>query len=151
MEMMTIIALLSTFGLAGALAFAKATSSKEVVFTEKAPLPIGPYSQAVKYGDMVFVSGQLGMNLETKKLEATVREQTAASLTNIKAILEAAGSGMDCVLKTTIFLADMNDFPAVNEVYGTFFVSDPPARATVQVAKLPLGALVEIEAVAHVR
>jgi 2-iminobutanoate/2-iminopropanoate deaminase len=97
------------------------------------------------------VSGQLGLNRETKSLEATVKDQTAAALTHIKTILEAAGSGMDCVIKTTIFLADMNDFPAVNEVYGTFFDATPPARATVQVAKLPLSASVEIEAVAYVK
>ncbi len=151
MELTTILALMATIGPAGVLAIAKTSDAKKIVATDKAPLPIGPYSQAVKYDDLVFVSGQLGLNPETKKLEPTVREQTAASLTNIKIILEAAGSGMDCVLKTTIFLADMNDFPAVNEVYGTFFVTAPPARATIQVAKLPLSALVEIEAVAHVR
>jgi 2-iminobutanoate/2-iminopropanoate deaminase len=128
-----------------------ASAAKRAVKTEKAPLPIGPYSQAVIFGNMVYVSGQLGLNPETKKLPPTVKEQTFAALTHMKTILEAAESGMDCVLKTTIFLADMKDFPAVNEVYGTFFVSDPPARSTVQVAALPLGALVEIEAVAHLR
>jgi 2-iminobutanoate/2-iminopropanoate deaminase len=116
MELTTLIGLIATLGPAGVLAFAKTSNSKEIISTDKAPLPIGPYSQAVKHDGLVFVSGQLGMNMESKKLEATVKEQTAASLTNIKAILEASGSGMDCVLKTTIFLADMNDFPAVNEV-----------------------------------
>ena len=125
-------------------------ASKEVVRTDKAPLPVGPYSQAVKYGDLVFVSGQLGLNPKTGKLESNIKDQTAAALTNMKNVLEAAGSGMQCVLKTTIFLADMNDFPVANEVFATFFDSDPPARATIQVAKLPLGGLVEIEAVAHV-
>lgn len=127
------------------------SASKEAIRTDHAPLPIGPYSQAVKHGNLVFVSGQLGLNRETKSLDASVTGQTFAALTHIKAILEAAGSGMECVLKTTIYLVDMNDFLAVNEVYGSFFEGTPPARATVQVAKLPLSALVEIEAVAHVK
>lgn len=151
--METLIPLLTAagLGLAGALALACSSDSKQVIKTDRAPLPIGPYSQGIKQGNMVFVSGQLGLNVETKKLERTVRDQTATALTNIKTILEAAGSGMDCVLKTTIFLADMGDFPAVNEVYGTFFVGEPPARSTVQVARLPLGGLVEIEAVAYLK
>ena len=151
METMITFAITAAFGLAGALAVAHSSGPKQPVKTDEAPLPIGPYSQAIKHGNLVFVSGQLGLNRQTKKLETGVREQTAMALTHIKTILEAAGSGMDCVLKTTIFLADMNDFPAVNEVYGTFFVDDPPARATVQVAKLPLGGLVEIEAVAYLK
>ncbi len=143
--------MMASLGLAGVIASSKGSTSKEAIKTDQAPLPIGPYSQAIKCGNLVFVSGQLGLNRETKSLEATVKDQTAAALTHIKTILEAAGSGMDCVIKTTIFLADMNDFPAVNEVYGTFFDATPPARATVQVAKLPLSASVEIEAVAHVK
>ncbi len=126
-------------------------ASKEAIRTDKAPPPVGPYSQAIKYGDLVFVSGQLGLNRETGKLEATVRDQAAAALTNMKNILEAAGSGMECVLKTTLFLADMNDFPVVNEVFATFFSRVPPARAAMQVVKLPVGGLVEIEAIAHVK
>jgi len=151
MEATVTVLIMASFGIAGALALAYSSGPKQVVKTDDAPLPIGPYSQAIKHGNLVFVSGQVGMDKDTKKLESTVREQTAAALTHMKAILEAAGSGMDCVLKTTIFLADMNDFLAVNEVYGTFFVGEPPARSTVQVAKLPLGALVEIEAVAHLK
>ncbi len=151
METMVTFLITAAFGLAGALALAYSSVPRQAVKTDEAPLPIGPYSQAIKHGNLVFVSGQLGMNKETKKLEATVREQTAVALTHMKEILEAAGSGMDAVLKTTIFLADMNDFPAVNEVYGTFFVGEPPARSTVQVAKLPLGGLVEIEAVAYLK
>ena len=143
--------MIAGIGLAGALALAFSATAKQVVKTDQAPLPIGPYSQAVRHGNLVFVSGQLGLNKETKSLESGVREQTATALTNVKAVLEAAGSGMDCVLKTTIFLADMNDFPEVNEVYGSFFVQDPPARSTIQVAKLPLNGLVEIEAVAYLR
>ncbi|MFH0824314.1 MAG: Rid family detoxifying hydrolase [Pseudomonadota bacterium] len=127
----------------------EAPRKREAIRTDRAPLPIGPYSQAVKYGDLLFVSGQLGLNKETKKLEPTVKDQTIAALTHLKAVLEAAGSGLDRVLKTTVFLADMADFPAVNEVYGTFFPEAAPARSTVQVAALPLGALVEVEATAH--
>jgi len=126
-------------------------ASKEAVSTDKAPLPVAPYSQAIKYGNLVFVSGQLGLNRETGKLESNVRDQTQAALTHMKNILEAADSGMECVLKTTVFLADMNDFPVVNEIYAAFFGAVPPARAAIQVAKLPLGGLVEIEAVAHVK
>jgi 2-iminobutanoate/2-iminopropanoate deaminase len=151
MELLLNVLITAACGLVGALAAAWSSESKQVVKTDQAPLPIGPYSQAVKHGNLVFVSGQLGLNIETKQLEADVREQTARALTNLKAILEASGSGMDCVLKTTIFLADMGDFPSVNEVYGTFFGEAPPARSTVQVAKLPLGGLVEIEAVAYLK
>jgi 2-iminobutanoate/2-iminopropanoate deaminase len=151
METTIVLVLTAALGSVGALALAFSAARKQVVKTDRAPLPIGPYSQAVAYGNLVFVSGQLGMNLETKQLENTVQEQTAAALTHLKTVLEAAGSGMDCVLKTTIFLADMNDFPVVNEVYGTFFTKEPPARSTIQVARLPLGGLVEIEAVAYVK
>jgi 2-iminobutanoate/2-iminopropanoate deaminase len=151
MKLLTTLLSMASLGLADASAGGPSSTSKEAIKTDQAPLPIGPYSQAVKYGNLVFVSGQLGLNKETKSLEASVKGQTAAALTHIKAILEAASSGMECVLKTTIYLADMNDFPAVNEAYGTFFEGVPPARATVQVAKLPLSALVEIEAVAHVK
>ncbi len=151
--MKLLMALLSiiSLGLVGASVRGQSSASKHAIKTDQAPLPIGPYSQAIRYGDLLFVSGQLGLNKETKSLEPTVRDQTAAALAHIKAILAAGGSGMDCVLKTTIFLADMNDFPTVNEVYGAFFDGTPPARATVQVAKLPLAALVEIEAIAHVK
>ena len=150
MESTLMLVVTAVLGLAGALALAYSPASKQVVKTDRAPLPIGPYSQAVKQGNLVFVSGQLGMNLETKKLGGTVKEQAALSLTHLKTILEASGSSMDCVLKTTIFLGDINDFPVVNEVYASFFTEEPPARSTVQVARLPLGALVEIEAVACV-
>jgi 2-iminobutanoate/2-iminopropanoate deaminase len=151
METTLMLVLTAGSGLAGALALAFSTARKQIVKTDRAPLPIGPYSQAVAHGNLVFVSGQLGINLETKKLENTVQAQTATALTHLMTVLEAAGSGMDCVLKTTIFLADMNDFPVVNEVYGRFFGPEPPARSTVQVARLPLSGLVEIEAVAYVK
>lgn len=151
METLVPFVITAACGIAGAVALACSSDPKQAVKTDRAPLPIGPYSQAVKHGNLVFVSGQLGLSVETTKLEDGVREQTARALNNLKAVLEASGSGMDCVLKTTIFLADMGDFPAVNEVYGTFFGEVPPARSTVQVAKLPLGGLVEIEAVAHLK
>ena len=123
---------------------------KEKIFTPEAPIPVGPYSQAVKFGNLLFVSGQVALNQETKQVEGDIEQQTRAVLMNLGKILNAAGSGMDHVLKTTIFLADMGDFPRVNEAYATFFGETPPARSTIQVAKLPLGALVEIEAIAFV-
>jgi 2-iminobutanoate/2-iminopropanoate deaminase len=123
---------------------------KEVIFSPEAPIPIGPYSQATKLGNLIFVSGQVALNQETKQIEGDIKQQTHTVLTNLSKILEAAGSGMDNVLKTTIFLFDMGDFLRVNEVYASFFNENPPARSTVQVAKLPLGALVEIEAIAFV-
>jgi 2-iminobutanoate/2-iminopropanoate deaminase len=132
-------------------AMQETVTSKQAVSTDKAPRPVAPYSQAIKYGNLVFVSGQLGLNRETGKLESDVRDQTFAALTHVKNILAAAGSGMECVVKTTVYLANMDDFPVVNEVYATFFGTVPPARAAIQVAKLPLGGLVEIEAVAHVK
>jgi 2-iminobutanoate/2-iminopropanoate deaminase len=123
---------------------------KEAVFTPEAPIPIGPYSQAIKSGNLIFVSGQVALNQETNQIEGDIKQQTHTVLTNLTKILEAAGSGTDHVVKTTIFLSDMGDFLRVNEVYGSFFGENPPARSTVQVAKLPLGALVEIEAIAFV-
>ncbi|HTY24768.1 MAG TPA: RidA family protein [Desulfomonilaceae bacterium] len=123
---------------------------KEKIFTPEAPIPVGPYSQAVKFGNLLFVSGQVALNQETKQVEGDIEQQTRAVLTNLGKILSAAGSGMEDVLKTTIFLADMGDFPRVNQVYASFFGETPPARSTIQVAKLPLGALVEIEAIAFV-
>ncbi len=123
---------------------------KEAVFTPEAPIPIGPYSQAIKSGNLIFVSGQVALNQETKQIEGDIKQQTHTVLTILTKILEAAGSGTDHVVKTTIFLSDMGDFLRVNEIYGSFFGENPPARSTVQVAKLPLGALVEIEAIAFV-
>ena len=123
---------------------------KEAVFTPEAPIPIGPYSQGIKSGNLIFVSGQVALNQQTKQIEGDIKQQTHTVLTNLSKILEAAGSGMDHVVKTTIFLFDMGDFLRVNEVYASFFGEKPPARSTIQVAKLPLGALVEIEAIALV-
>jgi 2-iminobutanoate/2-iminopropanoate deaminase len=123
--------------------------SKSVVHTEAAPPAIGPYSQAIKLGSMVYTSGQIPLDPATKQLVAgDVSAQTRQVLTNLKAVLEAAGSSLDRVVKTTVFLKDMNDFAAMNAVYADFFNAAPPARSTVQVARLPLDASVEIEAVA---
>lgn len=122
---------------------------KKIVQTDHAPRAIGPYSQAVRAGDLIFASGQIPTDPQTGEFVAGgISEQTEQVLRNLAAVLEAAGSGLDRVVKTTVFLADMNDFAAMNEVYGRFFVSEPPARATVQAARLPRDARVEIEAIA---
>jgi len=123
---------------------------KTVVRTDNAPAPVGPYSQAVVFGDMVFTAGQIALVPGTKTLAGDdVRTQTRQVLENLKAVLDAAGSGLDKVLKTTVFLKDMNDFAAMNEVYGEYLGNAAPARSAVQVARLPLDALVEVECVAH--
>jgi 2-iminobutanoate/2-iminopropanoate deaminase len=124
--------------------------TKQVVHTDKAPAASGPYSQAIVVNGMVFTAGQVAFLPGTKTLIAGgIREQTKQVLENVQAILAAAGASMDNVVKTTVFLTDINDFAAMNEVYATFFTSNPPARSTVQVAKLPgEGILVEIETIA---
>jgi 2-iminobutanoate/2-iminopropanoate deaminase len=122
---------------------------REIISTEDAPRAIGPYSQAVRAGGFVFASGQIPIDPATGEFVAGgVAEQTDQVLRNVSAVLEAAGTGLDRVVKTTVFLADMNDFIAMNEVYGRFFGERPPARATVQAARLPRDAKVEIEAIA---
>jgi 2-iminobutanoate/2-iminopropanoate deaminase len=122
---------------------------KKVVVAEKAPKAIGPYSAGVSNGCLVFTAGQLGIDPESGKLvEGGIQAQTRQALVNLSAILEAAGSDLGKVLKTTVFLQDIAEFSQMNEVYGTFFTSDFPARSAIQVAALPLGAAVEIEAVA---
>ncbi|HBY96020.1 MAG: RidA family protein [Ardenticatenaceae bacterium] len=127
------------------------TPSREVIQTESAPKAVGPYSQAIRAGDFIFTAGQVGINPATGTLEGDVTVQTRQVLENLKAILEAAESGLGLVVKTTVFLANMDDFATMNGVYAEYFgEAGPPARSTVQVAKLPLGALVEIEAVALV-
>lgn len=122
---------------------------KTIVNTDKAPKAIGPYSQAVAYGDLLFVSGQIPIDPSTGQLvPGGVVEQATRCMENLKAILEEAGLSFDNVLKTGIFLNDMNDFKAANEVYGRYFTGNYPARATIQAAKLPLGVLFEIDAIA---
>lgn len=122
---------------------------KEVIATENAPAAVGPYSQAIGIGDLVYTAGQVALDQHTGKLvEGGVQEQAEQALKNLKAVLEAAGSGLDNVVKTTVFLQNMDDYAAVNEVYGRYFSDNAPARSAVAVAALPLGALVEIEAVA---
>lgn len=122
--------------------------NKQVISTTSAPGAIGPYSQAVQIGDFVFASGQLGLIPETGELAEGIEGQTLQALRNVGSILEAAGSGLDKVVKTTVFLQDMNDFAKVNEIYGSFFSEPFPARSAVQVARLPKDGLVEIEVIA---
>ncbi|MFP6200669.1 RidA family protein [Helicobacter pylori] len=122
---------------------------KEVIHSTLAPKAIGPYSQAIATNDLVFVSGQLGIDASTGEFKgADIHSQTTQSMENIKAILKEAGLGMDSVVKTTILLKSLDDFSVVNEIYGSYFTEPYPARATFQVAKLPKDALVEIEAIA---
>jgi 2-iminobutanoate/2-iminopropanoate deaminase len=122
---------------------------RERIQTDKAPAAIGPYSQAIKVGGFVFASGQIPIDPQTGQfVPGGIAEQTEQVLKNLSAVLEAAGSSLDLVVKTTVFLADMNEFSSMNEVYATFFSDPPPARATVAAAGLPRDARVEIEVVA---
>lgn len=124
---------------------------KEIIQTEHAPHAIGPYSQAIKTNGLVFASGQIPTDPETGQfVQGGIEEQTEQVLRNLSAVLEAAGSSLSRVVKTTVFLADMQEFGAMNEIYGKFFNEDPPARATVEAARLPRDARVEIEAIALV-
>ncbi len=123
---------------------------RKVIATENAPSAVGPYSQAVSAGDYLFIAGQLGIDPAAGKLvDGGVEKQTEQALDNIEAILKAAGAGIDTIVKTTVLLQHMGDFAVMNGVYGDRFKNDPPARAAFEVAKLPLGGLVEIEAVAY--
>jgi 2-iminobutanoate/2-iminopropanoate deaminase len=122
---------------------------KNVVLTNHSPKPIGPYSQAIKSNGFLFISGQIALDPASGEFAgATIQQQTERVLENLKGILEAGGASLSHVLKTTVFLKDMNDFAAMNEVYARYFTAAPPARSTVQVARLPKDALVEIEVVA---
>ena len=128
-------------------------ANKEIVRTERAPAPFqgAPYNQAVKAGGLVFVAGQLGLRPGAHEMVGTsIAEQTEQVMQNLSAILEEAGSSLDRLVKTTVFLQNLDDFVGMNEVYAAHVGDRPPARSTVEVAKLPSGALVEIEAVAHV-
>lgn len=122
---------------------------KQVISTEKAPSAIGPYSQAIRIGNLVFCSGQIPIDPETGEfVSGGIKEQTEQVLKNLTAVLESAGATLQNVVKTTVFLADMNDFAAMNEVYAKFFSDNKPARSTVQAARLPRDAKVEIECIA---
>ncbi|HSC45300.1 MAG TPA: RidA family protein [Candidatus Acidoferrum sp.] len=122
---------------------------KDVVLTDKGPKPIGPYSQAVKHNGLIFLSGQVALDPRSNEFAGgDIAQQTERVMENIRGILEAGGSNLNHVVKTTVFLKDMNDFAAMNEVYGKYFKAAPPARSTVQVARLPKDALVEIEVTA---
>lgn len=124
---------------------------KTFISTEAAPAAIGPYSQGVIVNGMVYTSGQLPIDVESGEMPSTIEEQTRASLTNVRSIVEAGGSSMSAVIKTTVFLSDMNNFAKMNEVYAMFFQDGPcPSRSAVEVARLPKDALVEIEAIAVV-
>ena len=122
---------------------------KEIVTTDRGPKAIGPYSQAVKANGFIFVSGQIAIDPATQQLiQGDIQKQTERVMENLKGIVMAAGSTMDKVVRTTVFLADMNEFTAMNEIYGKYFPAAPPARATVQVARLPRDVRVEIDVVA---
>lgn len=128
-------------------------AEKEVIRTDRAPGPFqgAPYSQAIRLGELVFAAGQVGVDPATGELAGpTISEQTEQILRNLATVLEAAGSSMDKLLKTTVFLADFSDFAGMNEVYARHVGDRPPARSTIGVAELPIGARIEIEAIAHI-
>jgi len=126
--------------------------NKHIISTNRAPAPVGPYQQAIRTGGLVFTAGQIPIDPKTGQVvTGGIEEQTRCVMDNLKAILEAAGTSLDRVVKTTVFLRDMNDFPAMNKVYALYFQTDiAPARSTVQVARLPKDVAVEIEAIAEV-
>ena len=126
-------------------------SSKEIVNTSNAPGAIGPYSQAIKINKMVYLSGQIAIDPKTQKLiDGDIEAQTKRVLENLKAVVNAAGSSLENVVKTTIYITDINDFPRVNEIYASYFSAGKPARSTVCVARLPKDAKVEIDAIAEI-
>ena len=125
---------------------------KEVIIPEGGAKPLAPYSPGIRVRPFVYTAGQIGLDPATNKLvEGNVQTETRQALTNLKAVLEAGGSDLEHVVKTTVFLSNIDDFGAMNDVYAEFFKADPPARSAIQAGKLPLGALVEIEAVAVVK
>ena len=122
---------------------------RNVILTNKAPVPAGPYSQGIRAGDLIFVAGQIPLDPDSGEVVGEdIRAQTAQALRNLEAILDAAGSSLDRVVKTTVFLTDMANFQAMNSTYSQFFSASPPARSTVQVGPLARGSLIEVEAVA---
>jgi 2-iminobutanoate/2-iminopropanoate deaminase len=126
-------------------------TAKETVFTDKAPLPIGPYRQAVVSGDFVYLSGQVGIDPATGNISGNAGDQTTRAMENLRAVLQESGLGFGDVVQTRIYLVNMSDWTTVNTLYGSYFTGNYPARSTVQVAGLPKGALVEIEMVAQRR
>lgn len=147
-----VISVLKLAGLSTLLAMAGCAHQgmkPQVIATDNAPKAIGPYSQAVRVGPMVFLAGQIPIDPKTNQLlVGTIEEETTLVLNNLKAVLEASGMSMADVVSTTVFMKDLNDFPKMNTVYGTYFQNNPPARATVQVARLPRDVKVEIAAIA---
>jgi 2-iminobutanoate/2-iminopropanoate deaminase len=147
-------AVYSTIFLTGALLFAASAgaqdAAKKVISSSSAPEAIGPYSQAIRAGNMVFLAGQIPIDPQTKQLmkDASIEDQTRLVLNNLKAVLEADGLSMDHVVSTTVYMKNLDEFGKMNEVYGTFFKTAPPARATVEVARLPRDVKVEIGAIA---
>jgi 2-iminobutanoate/2-iminopropanoate deaminase len=147
----TVIAVLVSVPLASTvMAQGAGPASKQVISTPNAPEAIGPYSQGIRAGNMVFLAGQIAIDPKTKQLmkDASIEDQTRLVLENLKAVLEADGLTMDDVVSTTVFMNDLNEFGKMNEVYGTFFKNAPPARATVEVARIPRDMKVEIAAIA---
>ncbi len=135
--------------LAAALILPAAAQDRRVISTPNAPAAIGPYSQAIMTGNILWLAGQIAIDPRTNQVRSgTIEEETKLVLDNLKAVLEAAGMTMANIVSTTVFLADLNDFPRMNAVYATYFPNDPPARATVQVARLPRDVKVEIAAIA---
>lgn len=125
--------------------------TKEIVSTDKAPPAVGPYSQAVKWGNFIFVSGQIPLDPSTGELTGdNIESQTIQVIKNLEAVLAAGGSSLEKIVKTTLFIKDMNDFSKVNEIYSSFFKSNPPARSTVEIARLPKDSKIEIEAIAGI-
>lgn len=123
--------------------------TKEVLITNKAPKAIGPYSQAVKVGNFIFISGQIPIDPDTGEvIDGDIKEQTKRVLENIKGILESVSCSLNNVVKTTVFLKNLDDFSAMNEIYATYFPENPPARSTIEVSRLPKGVSIEIEAIA---
>jgi 2-iminobutanoate/2-iminopropanoate deaminase len=140
---------IAVMALATSVAYAAEVDKKEVIASSNAPKAVGPYSQAIRYGNLVFLSGQLPIDPKTgQPSKGTIDEQTKLVLENLKAVLEAAGLTFSNVLAATCFLKNMDDFPKFNAVYGTYFPENPPARATVEVARLPKDVLLEISLIA---
>jgi len=145
------VALAAALAISGGVALAQQGSgTKQVISTPNAPEAIGPYSQAIKAGNMVFLAGQIPSDPKTKQLmkDASIEDQTKLVLENLKAVLEADGMTMDNIVSTSVFMTDLNEFPKMNDTYATFFKTAPPARATVQVPRLPRDVKVEISAIA---